>query len=86
MYFMQEIFVKTYVLCFQPQDINDYNKLGDCKFPFPLLEGTRQLASSLGMLDPDEVGKSGMPLTARCVSEFCLSKFKVFCFNHQFDV
>ncbi|XP_078489214.1 peroxiredoxin-6-like [Ciona intestinalis] len=37
------------------------------KFPFPLAAGSRKLVSDLGMLDPDEVDGSGMPLTARCV-------------------
>ena len=36
-------------------------------FPFPLIAGERSLAVELGMLDPDELDKSGMPLTARCV-------------------
>ena len=48
------------------EDIKAYNKL-DGEFPFPLIAGERQLAVDLGMLDPDELDKSGMPLTARCV-------------------
>jgi len=48
------------------EDIKAYNNLqGD--FPFPLIAGERSLAVELGMLDPDELDKSGMPLTARCV-------------------
>jgi len=48
------------------KDINAFNSLSG-EFPFPLIAGTRQQAEKLGMLDPDEVDKSGMPLTARCV-------------------
>ncbi|KAJ3594561.1 hypothetical protein NHX12_003868 [Muraenolepis orangiensis] len=36
--------------------------------PFPLIaDRKRELALALGMLDPDEKDKDGMPLTARCV-------------------
>ena len=45
-------------------------------FPFPLIAGERSLAVELGMLDPDELDKSGMPLTARCV--FIIGPDKVF--------
>jgi len=48
------------------KDIQEFNSLSG-EFPFPLIAGTRDQASKLGMLDPDEVDKSGMPLTARCV-------------------
>ena len=48
--------------------------LGD--FPFPLIAGERSLAVELGMLDPDELDKTGMPLTARCV--FIIGPDKVF--------
>jgi len=48
------------------QDIQEYNKVS-C-FPFPLIAGTREIASQLGMLDPAEIDGKGMPLTARCVS------------------
>ena len=59
------------------QDIQDYNKLDGGSFPYPLIAGTRQLAQSLGMLDPDEVDKTGMPLTARCVSSVALELEKL---------
>lgn len=52
------------------QDINAYN--GDQpveKLPFPIIaDKNRELAVKLGMLDPDERDKDGMPLTARVVS------------------
>ncbi|XP_076823165.1 peroxiredoxin-6-like [Clavelina lepadiformis] len=47
------------------KDIQAYSKVND--FPYPLIAGTRQMAKDLGMLDPDELDKKGMPLTARCV-------------------
>ncbi len=37
--------------------------------PFPIIaDDKRELSVLLGMLDPDERDKDGMPLTARCVS------------------
>lgn len=54
------------------QDINAYN--GDQpveKLPFPIIaDKDRELAVKLGMLDPDERDKDGMPLTARVVFIF----------------
>lgn len=39
-----------------------------CSLPFPIIaDSNRELAVALGMLDPDEKDKDGMPLTARCV-------------------
>lgn len=36
--------------------------------PFPIIaDDKRDLSVQLGMLDPDERDKDGMPLTARCV-------------------
>lgn len=36
--------------------------------PYPIIaDDKRQLSVQLGMLDPDELDKDGMPLTARCV-------------------
>ncbi|KAG6924468.1 peroxiredoxin 6, partial [Chelydra serpentina] len=53
-------------------DINAYN--GDEpteKLPFPIIaDAKRNLAIQLGMLDPDERDKEGMPLTARVVFVF----------------
>ena len=37
------------------------------EFPFPIISDDRKLAVELEMLDPDELDKSGMPLTARAV-------------------
>lgn len=38
------------------------------EFPYPIIaDDKRELAESLGMLDPDELDKSGMPVTARAV-------------------
>ncbi|XP_038064069.1 peroxiredoxin-6-like [Patiria miniata] len=48
------------------KDIQANSKLtGD--FPYPIIADDRTLAVKFGMLDPDEVNKAGMPLTARCV-------------------
>merc|ERR1711970_1371441 len=48
------------------KDIQAYNKL-EGEFPFPIISDDRKLAVELEMLDPDELDKSGMPLTARAV-------------------
>ncbi|XP_020654173.3 peroxiredoxin-6 [Pogona vitticeps] len=54
------------------KDINAYN--GDEiteKLPFPIIaDANRELAVQLGMLDPDERDKDGIPLTARVVFIF----------------
>lgn len=53
------------------QDILAYNceDCESCELPFPIIEDSkRELAVALGMLDPDEKDKDGMPLTARCAS------------------
>jgi 1-Cys peroxiredoxin 6 len=51
------------------KDIQAYGKLNtDKKFPYPIIDDkARKLAHQLGMIDPDEVDKDGMPLTARAV-------------------
>uniref|UniRef100_A0A8C7J381 Peroxiredoxin-6 n=2 Tax=Oncorhynchus kisutch TaxID=8019 RepID=A0A8C7J381_ONCKI len=51
------------------KDILAYNnEESGCAFPFPIIaDHQRELAVALGMLDPDEKDKDGMPLTARCV-------------------
>lgn len=51
--------------------------MGDCKFPYTIIAGTRELASQFGMLDPDEVDKQGMPLTARCVRCFLVKLYDI---------
>uniref|UniRef100_A0A3B3SAX7 Peroxiredoxin-6 n=1 Tax=Paramormyrops kingsleyae TaxID=1676925 RepID=A0A3B3SAX7_9TELE len=50
-------------------DILAYNNDSSCNaLPFPIIaDNKRELAVKLGMLDPDERDKDGMPLTARCV-------------------
>uniref|UniRef100_A0A674AYW5 Peroxiredoxin-6 n=1 Tax=Salmo trutta TaxID=8032 RepID=A0A674AYW5_SALTR len=51
------------------KDILAYNnEESGCAFPFPIIaDNQRELAVALGMLDPNEKDKDGMPLTARCV-------------------
>nr|ALG02507.1 peroxiredoxin 6 [Anguilla japonica] len=51
------------------KDIMAYNQEDPgCPFPFPIIaDDKRELAVKLGMLDPDERDKDGVPLTARCV-------------------
>ncbi|XP_023787333.1 peroxiredoxin-6 [Cyanistes caeruleus] len=54
------------------KDINAYNGEQPAeKLPFPIIaDKNRELAVKLGMLDPDELDKDGMPLTARVVFVF----------------
>ncbi|XP_028833180.1 peroxiredoxin-6-like [Denticeps clupeoides] len=51
------------------EDIISYNnEEPGCSLPFPIIaDPKRELALQMGMLDPDEKDKDGMPLTARCV-------------------
>ncbi|MEE6496084.1 hypothetical protein FKM82_002221 [Ascaphus truei] len=51
------------------KDINSYNcDEATETLPFPIIaDPKRELAVQLGMLDPDEKDKDGMPVTARCV-------------------
>nr|XP_026691755.1 peroxiredoxin-6-like isoform X2 [Ciona intestinalis] len=49
------------------KDIQVLYSMSEKRFPFPLASVSRQLLSDLGMLDPDEVDSTGLPLTARCV-------------------
>ncbi|MED6237988.1 Peroxiredoxin-6 [Ataeniobius toweri] len=56
--------------CGWSKDILAYNceKSECCKLPYPIIaDSKRELAVALGMLDPDEKDKDGLPLTARCV-------------------
>ncbi|KAG7228970.1 hypothetical protein INR49_008748 [Caranx melampygus] len=49
-------------------DVMAFNSQSDSALPFPIIaDDKRVLAVQLGMLDPDERDKDGMPLTARCV-------------------
>lgn len=56
------------------QDINAYNGNEPTeKLPFPIIaDANRELSVQLGMLDPDERDKDGLPLTARVVSINCM--------------
>ncbi|XP_022051519.1 peroxiredoxin-6 [Acanthochromis polyacanthus] len=50
------------------KDVMAFNSDGESPLPFPIIaDDKRQLSVQLGMLDPDERDKDGMPLTARCV-------------------
>lgn len=47
-----------------------FNSTPETALPFPIIaDDKRELAVQLGMLDPDERDKDGMPLTARCVRD-----------------
>jgi len=51
-------------------DIQNYSNLGTCvnQFPYPIIsDETRHLAVQLGMVDPQEKDKDGLPLTCRAV-------------------
>jgi len=51
-------------------DIQKYSNLasGDSEFPYPIIsDETRELAVQLGMVDPQEKDKDGLPLTCRAV-------------------
>ncbi|KAK0179886.1 hypothetical protein PV327_005597 [Microctonus hyperodae] len=50
------------------EDIKSYAGVSMEKFPYPIIEDeSRVLATSLGMLDPSEADKDGIPLAARAV-------------------
>uniref|UniRef100_A0A3B4W9F4 Peroxiredoxin-6 n=1 Tax=Seriola lalandi dorsalis TaxID=1841481 RepID=A0A3B4W9F4_SERLL len=50
------------------KDVMAFNNEADSTLPFPIIaDDKRELAVQLGMLDPDERDKDGLPLTARCV-------------------
>lgn len=49
------------------EDIKAFNKL-EGEFPYPIIaDQDRDLAVTLGMIDPDEKNSAGMPLTCRAV-------------------
>ncbi len=49
-------------------DPQGYNELSG-EFPYPIIaDPKRELASTLGMIDPDEKDKAGLPVTCRAVS------------------
>ncbi|XP_018525676.1 peroxiredoxin-6 [Lates calcarifer] len=50
------------------KDVMAFNSEAESALPFPIIaDDKRELSVQLGMLDPDERDKDGMPLTARCV-------------------
>uniref|UniRef100_A0A3P9LJD0 Peroxiredoxin-6 n=1 Tax=Oryzias latipes TaxID=8090 RepID=A0A3P9LJD0_ORYLA len=50
------------------KDVMAFNDDAGSPLPFPIIaDDNRELSVQLGMLDPDEKDKDGLPLTARCV-------------------
>ncbi|XP_062251556.1 peroxiredoxin-6 [Platichthys flesus] len=50
------------------KDVMAFNSQAEGALPFPIIaDHKRVLSVQLGMLDPDEIDKDGLPLTARCV-------------------
>ena len=50
------------------QDIKNYAGVSMDGFPYPIIEDeSRIIATKLGMLDPAELDKNGIPLAARAV-------------------
>lgn len=50
------------------KDVMAFNSDTASPLPFPIIaDDKRELSVQLGMLDPDERDKDGIPLTARCV-------------------
>ncbi|CAB1414883.1 unnamed protein product [Pleuronectes platessa] len=50
------------------KDVMAFNSEAEGALPFPIIaDHKRVLSVQLGMLDPDEIDKDGLPLTARCV-------------------
>ncbi|XP_063700457.1 peroxiredoxin-6 [Culicoides brevitarsis] len=50
------------------EDIKCYGKCSNEAFPYPIIDDEkRELAVKLNMLDKDEIGKAGLPLTCRAV-------------------
>ncbi|KAF6727955.1 Peroxiredoxin-6 [Oryzias melastigma] len=50
------------------KDVMAFNDNAGSPLPFPIIaDDKRELSVQLGMLDPDEKDKDGLPLTARCV-------------------
>ncbi|TNM87465.1 hypothetical protein fugu_005686 [Takifugu bimaculatus] len=54
--------------CSWSKDVMALNTEPDSPLPYPIIaDDKRHLSVQLGMLDPDELDKDGIPLTARCV-------------------
>ncbi|XP_061680796.1 peroxiredoxin-6 [Syngnathoides biaculeatus] len=50
------------------KDVMGFNSQASNPLPFPIIaDERRELATKLGMLDPDEIDGDGIPVTARCV-------------------
>lgn len=50
------------------KDIKSYGSVDGDLFPYPIIDDEqRKLAVKLNMLDKDEIGKAGVPLTCRAV-------------------
>lgn len=50
------------------RDIQSYGNMSSEVFPFPIIDDEkRELAVKLNMLDKDEIGGKGLPLTCRAV-------------------
>lgn len=50
------------------KDIKSYADVTMDDFPYPIIEDeSRILSTKLGMLDPDELSKEGLPMSARAV-------------------
>ncbi len=59
------------------KDIQSFGQLESSEFPYPIIQDQdRSIAVKLGMLDPDERDKTGMPVTARAVSKLRLFIFQ----------
>lgn len=57
-----------------------YNKLSEGSFPYPIVsDPDRELAVTLGMLDPEEKDKAGLPLTCRAVSGHLIYRLSLYC-------
>jgi len=57
------------------KDIEAFGELPDGPFPYPIIaDEKREIANLLGMLDPEEKDKEGLPLTCRAV--FVIGKDK----------
>jgi len=63
----RELHYSNHILLLQDVKAYGSSDKSSC-FPFPIISAKRELAVELGMLDPAEVDKDGLPLTARSVS------------------
>ena len=55
--------------CISPPPPQSFSTITSEEFPYPIIsDPNRELAITLGMLDPEEKDKAGLPLTCRAVS------------------